>query len=300
MPADLPVPVPGSAMLPSGFAHRHASEEARAIAERGLILRVQVGSGVHGTSITGQDDRDEMGLCLEPPHFVTGLARVPDGTGGPGPSVRFEQYERHTARRGSCRVTKCRRRNTGELSGMQPAGRGDRPTGMKAGDVTHPRMAARPLARAAVALAWVLAVASGLAAAGCAGSLAGAGSPVPAPAISRLTVIGSRAAKANGDAAPLWMTAVLTTHAKALTSATPGDFVPGAGGVPVFLVTMRGHFAADAASGPPGAAAPAGSYLSIVVDARTFQVLDSGLSPSPPPVSPASLGPVTYLTGHPH
>jgi uncharacterized protein len=47
-----------------------------------MILRVQVGSGVHGTSITGQDDRDEMGLCLEPPQFVTGLAHVPDGTGG--------------------------------------------------------------------------------------------------------------------------------------------------------------------------------------------------------------------------
>ena len=62
-----------------------------------MILRVQVGSGVHGTSISGQDDRDEMGLCLEPPQFVTGLARVPSGTGGLGPSVRFEQYERHTA-----------------------------------------------------------------------------------------------------------------------------------------------------------------------------------------------------------
>jgi uncharacterized protein len=62
-----------------------------------MILRVQVGSGVHGTSVSGQDDRDEMGLCLEPPRFVTGLARVPNGTGGQGPSVRFEQYERHTA-----------------------------------------------------------------------------------------------------------------------------------------------------------------------------------------------------------
>ena len=60
-----------------GFAHPHASDEAREIAEKGMILRVQVGSGVHGTSITGQDDRDEMGLCLEPPQFVTGLARVP-------------------------------------------------------------------------------------------------------------------------------------------------------------------------------------------------------------------------------
>lgn len=62
-----------------------------------MILRVQVGSGLHGTSISGQDDRDEMGLCLEPPQFVTGLARVPNGTGGLGPRVMFEQYERHTA-----------------------------------------------------------------------------------------------------------------------------------------------------------------------------------------------------------
>lgn len=62
-----------------------------------MILRVQVGSGVHGTAITGQDDRDEMGLCLEPPQFVTGLARVPNGIRGLAPSVAFEQYERHTA-----------------------------------------------------------------------------------------------------------------------------------------------------------------------------------------------------------
>lgn len=82
--------------LPPGYPHPHASEEARRIAERGLILRTQVGSGVHGTAVSGQDDRDEMGICLEPPEFVTGLARVPSGTAGEGPSVVFEQYERHT------------------------------------------------------------------------------------------------------------------------------------------------------------------------------------------------------------
>jgi hypothetical protein len=43
------------------------------IAERGTILRVLVGSGVHGTAIEGQDDRDEMGLCVEPPEHVIGL-----------------------------------------------------------------------------------------------------------------------------------------------------------------------------------------------------------------------------------
>jgi hypothetical protein len=65
----------------------------------------------------------------------------------------------------------------------------------------HPLTAARPPARAIAALACVLAVVSGLAVAGCAWSPAETGSPVPAPAISRLTVIGSRAAKANGDPA---------------------------------------------------------------------------------------------------
>lgn len=88
-------PVDGTS-LPTGFPHPHASEEARRLAEAGLILRTQVGSGVHGTSITGQDDRDEMGICLEPPAFVTGLARVPSGTGSAGRTVPFEQYERHT------------------------------------------------------------------------------------------------------------------------------------------------------------------------------------------------------------
>jgi uncharacterized protein len=90
-------PVLGPTGLPAGFGHPHASDEARAIAEAGMILRVQVGSGLHGTAVAGQDDRDEMGLCLEPPQFVTGLARVPNGINGLGPSVRFEQYERHTA-----------------------------------------------------------------------------------------------------------------------------------------------------------------------------------------------------------
>lgn len=52
---------------------------------------------MHGTSIDGQDDRDEMGVCLEPAEFVTGLARVPNGVGGNGPTVVFEQYERRTA-----------------------------------------------------------------------------------------------------------------------------------------------------------------------------------------------------------
>jgi hypothetical protein len=63
---------------------KHAGEEFRALAEGATILRAQVGSGVHGTSIEGSDDRDEMGVCTEPAQYVIGLRR-------------FEQYEYHTA-----------------------------------------------------------------------------------------------------------------------------------------------------------------------------------------------------------
>jgi uncharacterized protein len=86
----------GQTSLPPGFDHPHASEEARLIAERGTILRAQVGSGVHGTSISGQDDRDEMGICLEPPQYVTGIGRVPAGIHAETATVEFEQYQRHT------------------------------------------------------------------------------------------------------------------------------------------------------------------------------------------------------------
>ncbi|WP_255431416.1 hypothetical protein [Amycolatopsis sp. WAC 01416] len=41
---------------------KHDSPEFAAIAEQGTILRCQVGSGLHGTAVLGQDDRDELGI----------------------------------------------------------------------------------------------------------------------------------------------------------------------------------------------------------------------------------------------
>lgn len=52
---------------------RHSRPEFKAIADQHTILRTQVGSGVHGTAIAGTDDRDEMGICVEPPEYVIGL-----------------------------------------------------------------------------------------------------------------------------------------------------------------------------------------------------------------------------------
>ena len=47
--------------------------ESRYVAEHNTILRAQVGSGLHGINIEGQDDEDEMGVCVEPPDYVLGL-----------------------------------------------------------------------------------------------------------------------------------------------------------------------------------------------------------------------------------
>jgi uncharacterized protein len=63
---------------------KHATPWHKAIADRGTILRTEIGSGVHGTSVSGYDDRDEMGICVEDPMTALGLKT-------------FEQYEYHTA-----------------------------------------------------------------------------------------------------------------------------------------------------------------------------------------------------------
>jgi hypothetical protein len=46
---------------------------AESIARRGCILRGVVGSTVHGLANPGTDDRDEMGVCVEPPEYIAGL-----------------------------------------------------------------------------------------------------------------------------------------------------------------------------------------------------------------------------------
>ncbi|QDF16236.1 nucleotidyl transferase [Gordonia phage Malachai] len=61
---------------------KHNNPTNADIADRGLILRGQVGSGLHGVT-TGADDRDEMGVCIEPPDYVVGLNT-------------FDQYEFRT------------------------------------------------------------------------------------------------------------------------------------------------------------------------------------------------------------
>lgn len=121
------------------------------------------------------------------------------------------------------------------------------------------------------------------------------GLAVTSSAAARLGLIAVGFARANGDARPAWIDVVTTTRAKALESATPGDTEPSGNGTTVYLITMKGRFTGYDASVPAGARLPAGTYLSIIVNARTFMITDWGLSPHAPPVAPASLGPVRYL-----
>lgn len=61
------------------FAGPHTTPWHERVAVDNEILRTQVGSGLHGVTIAGTDDRDELGVCIEPPECVIGLRR-------------FEQY----------------------------------------------------------------------------------------------------------------------------------------------------------------------------------------------------------------
>jgi predicted nucleotidyltransferase len=45
----------------------------RAIAEPNTVLLGLVGSTVHGVTVDAADDRDELGICIEPPEYVVGL-----------------------------------------------------------------------------------------------------------------------------------------------------------------------------------------------------------------------------------
>jgi hypothetical protein len=47
--------------------------EHRSIAEPNTVLLGLVGSTVHGVTVDSADDRDEMGICIEPPEYVAGL-----------------------------------------------------------------------------------------------------------------------------------------------------------------------------------------------------------------------------------
>ena len=55
--------------------------------------------------------------------------------------------------------------------------------------------------------------------------------------------------------------------------------------MPVYLIQMRGHFNGAYASVPHGHARPSGTTMIIVLDARTGQVTDAGITHTPADLS---------------
>jgi hypothetical protein len=187
---------------------------------------------------------------------------------------------------------------TGESGALDAAGNGDQAASMTLGMVfgraarTRRGIAGLLVGSAAVGLGIYAAFAGQPAQAG---DGSAPGLAITSAAAARLDAIARTVARDNGDARPSWIEAVITTHGKALESATPGDTEPSGNQATVYLITMKGHFTGYDASVPPGARLPTGTYISLVVMAKTFAVTDSGLSPHAPPVAPASLGPVRFL-----
>jgi hypothetical protein len=110
----------------------------------------------------------------------------------------------------------------------------------------------------------------------------------------RILRIALRSAAAAGDATPTLIQHSEGTryHANRVAS---GDIVPG--GRWSYLIAVRGHFVLKDASVPMGASAPRGTVLTLVINARTGEGTDGGVSDRYPDLS--KLGPVhTDLRQH--
>jgi hypothetical protein len=106
--------------------------------------------------------------------------------------------------------------------------------------------------------------------------------------------IADRAGHREGDGRPTNISAVKTTNERAtrLMSAgrTTGINEPD---LPVYLVTMHGRFVFRTLSPPPGFAKPRGSWLTVSVEAKTGDRVETSLGDQRPALE--RLGKVLYV-----
>jgi hypothetical protein len=162
---------------------------------------------------------------------------------------------------------------------------------------THLRRFAALAGRAAPAAAALAPSPTATAPAGVPAPRGGAGGVpalLPAGVLAPLKAIAKNAAQAYGDWRPAQVTVVPTTHARARPAVTPRAPSAAPRDTPVYLVTMTGHFTGRTSHGARRPGTP-GRHLSLVIDARSFWVMDTTLSRRPPPVPPAALGPPTSI-----
>jgi hypothetical protein len=104
----------------------------------------------------------------------------------------------------------------------------------------------------------------------------------PHLSVQRIVRIALLAARQAGDPAPLLVQHSEGTRRQA-NLVDSGEIVTGDRWS--YLIAARGRFVADNAPRPPGAPAPRGSVLTLVVDAATGRVTDSGISNRYPDLS---------------
>jgi hypothetical protein len=121
----------------------------------------------------------------------------------------------------------------------------------------------------------------------------GAGLPIPAEVIERLTKAAARLATVGQDMSPAEAAAVATTRADALRLLFGRSEVPGSEQVFVYVVMMTGRFTAQ--HSPPGVRRPEGSVLTVILDAGTLRTLDLTISNQDNRALLPRLGPVSPL-----
>lgn len=118
-----------------------------------------------------------------------------------------------------------------------------------------------------------------------------AGQPGPDQRDQGMGYIARQAAARNGEPNPHGIEWVRTTRGDAVRRSSGAEMATDTD-TPVFLVQVAGSFSAVLAHRPPGEPAPVGSYITLVVDARSHQVLDFGLTDEH--LDLARIGPVEH------
>lgn len=124
-------------------------------------------------------------------------------------------------------------------------------------------------------------------------SAAGAGLPIPADVIGRLTEVAARMAASSHDVRPTEAVAVATTHAKALDLLSAGTQIPGREHVRVYVITMTGRFVARGSS--PLGKPPEGTVMTATFNADTLRMLTTKIGDQDDRALLPQLGPVSIL-----
>jgi hypothetical protein len=108
---------------------------------------------------------------------------------------------------------------------------------------------------------------------------AGHASVIDTSAITRLKVLANNWTSANGDPTPSSALVVLTLAGRAGTAITGDPPSEPDVTLPVYLISMTGKFTWHGPA-PAGSEPVTGTEFDIVVDARTFRILQIGLKPT--------------------